>query len=383
MKRTLFLIVVLLVCKAEAQSSVLSVADNLYNSGNYTAAINQYSKLGTEHASFQIAKAYNAIGNYDKSIAQYENVLEKNSNFNLARFNLGKLYLKIKKPEKAMLNFLKLTTSDKKNPEYFYYLGRSFEAIKKNKQSISWYKNAVQLDSTHLRSIFRIGKYYVAKKEKDSVLKYVDKGLSFYENDVALISLKAQAFFNYKNFEESIPLFEKLLELGEIKAFVYNKLAYAYFRAFEYDKAIETYKQLIVLQGMLAPDPKTFNDLANVYLKDRQLDSAKVYVKKAIDEKVFILDREYATLGRIASQKNDLKTAIKYYKMAHKEDSANPIYLYQVCILSDKYYKDPKLKLKQYEAFKEKYKNRKTNYFSAFTDRRISELKSEIFAKGN
>ena len=131
MKRTLFLIVVLLVCKAEAQSSVLSVADNLYNSGNYTAAINQYSKLGTEHASFQIAKAYNAIGNYDKSIAQYENVLEKNSNFNLARFNLGKLYLKIKKPEKAMLNFLKLTTSDKKNPEYFYYLGRSFEAIKK------------------------------------------------------------------------------------------------------------------------------------------------------------------------------------------------------------------------------------------------------------
>lgn len=173
------------------------------------------------------------------------------------------------------------------------------------------------------------------------------------------------------------------MEQGEIKAFVYNKLAYAYFKAFEYEKAIETYKELIVLQGVLAPDPKTFNDLANVYLKDRQLDSAKVYVQKAIDEQVVILDREYATLGRISSAKKDYKSAIKYYKMAHKEDPLNPMYYYQVCILSDSYYKDSKLKLKQYEAFKEKYKNRENNYFAAFADRRISELKSEIFAKEN
>lgn len=208
MKRTFFLIVVFLVFKAEAQSSALAIADNLYNSGNYTAAINQYSKLGTEHASFQIAKAYNAIGNFDKAIAQYENVIAKNPEFNLARFNLGKLYLKTKKPEKATVNFLKLTISDKKNPEYHYYLGRSYEDIKKHKQSTYWYKKAIALDSTHLRSIFRVGKYYVSRKEKDSVLKYVDKGLNFYENDVALISLKAQAFFNYQNYKESIPWFK-------------------------------------------------------------------------------------------------------------------------------------------------------------------------------
>lgn len=373
-----------LVSKTEAQSSVLNVADSLYNLGNYSAAINEYAKAGTERASFQIAKAYNAIGNYDKAIVQYENVVSKNPKFHLAKFNLAKLYLKMRKSQQALSTFTTLITPEGNNPEYYYYKGRALQDLQKDEEALIWYKKAVNTDSTHLRSIFKVGKYYVTKKQRDSALQYVNKGLSFYKKDASLINLKALTLFNDEQYQESISLFLELLDLGERKPHVYNRLARAYFRAFEYEKSIETYKNLIALEAVLMQtDPKTFNALAGVYVKNKQLDSARVYVQKAIDEQVYVLDVEYAILGHIARMKEDFKTAIKYYKLAHKENPLDPIYYYQVCILGDIYYKDPKIKLQQYEALKEKYKNSNSNYFTAFATRRISELKTDIFENGD
>jgi len=82
--------------QAGAQTSALAVADSLYALGNYTSAINAYAKVGGEKANLQIARAYNAIGNYDKAIAQYTTIVDQNPEFELARFELGKLLFKIK-----------------------------------------------------------------------------------------------------------------------------------------------------------------------------------------------------------------------------------------------------------------------------------------------
>ena len=200
--------------KAGAQTSALSMADSLYALGNYTSAINAYAKVGDEKSNLQIARAYNAIGNFDKSITQYTTILAKNPELHLARFELGKLLLKIKNYASAMEMFQVLTSSEQQNPEYFYYLGRTYESLDKTDKSNKAFKTAVEMDSTHLRSLYALGKYYVGQEIKDSALVYIDKGLRFYENDVAMINLKALAFFNNGQFQLTIPHFERLLELG-------------------------------------------------------------------------------------------------------------------------------------------------------------------------
>ena len=105
MKKSIVLIFVLILSKAGAQSSALTVGDSLYAMGNYTMAINAYAKINSSKAKHQIARAYNAIGNYDKAIAEYENVLQKETTFYRATFELGKLYLKTKKIENALTLF--------------------------------------------------------------------------------------------------------------------------------------------------------------------------------------------------------------------------------------------------------------------------------------
>ncbi len=364
--------------KAEAQSSALTVADSLYVTGDYIHAINEYAKLGTPKANLQIARAYNAIGNFDKAVVQYDNVISKDASWQIARFELGKLYFKTNKFVKAADLFYDLISEGTRNAQYYYYMGRSLYELKSFDEGTQFYKSAFKIDSTHLHSISQLGKHYVVRKEKDSVLKYVDAGLNFYENDVSLINWKALALFNDLEFEKSIPWFEKLVELGEQKEYIYTKLAHCYFKNWDFDKAKETYRILLDIDDT---NEEAYFNLGQVFLKNRELDSAQYFIKKSIEVQEVSFEKEYAALGQIAREGKDLKAALEYYKMAHKEDPTNIINYYQLCVMADQYYMDPKIRLKYYEDLIKLF-GTKQQYFSEFAAKRISELKEEIhFAK--
>jgi len=377
--KKIFVLFVFILFKAGAQTSALSVADSLYALGNYASAINQYAKVGDKKSNLQIARAYNAIGNYDKSIAQYTSILERNPNLDLARFELGKLLLKTKNFKSAMEMFNVLVSSEEKNPEYFYYLGRTYEAVNQTGNANKAFKNAVEMDSTQLRSLYALGKYYVGQEIKDSALVYIDKGLQFYENDVAMINLKALAFYNNGQFQLAIPHFERLLELGEEKPFVYEKLAYSYFRNWEPQKALDTYHKLTSFPDKLAV---AYAGLGDVYFKEKELDSAQFYIEKSIEERMALFPQEYASLGRIARLKGQTKKSMDYYVKAWEENKDNYYNYYQVCVLADEYYKDPKIRLNYYENLLEMYPDL-VPWLKERVKNRITEIKEEIHFAGN
>ena len=378
MKNLIVLFFYLVALKAGAQSSAL--ADSLYTIGDYTKAINEYAKVNTPNATLQIARTYNAIRNYDKAILQYEALIKQDSNGQIPKFELGKLYDKTKKAGKSKRIFEDLISENPNNPEYFYYLGNAFMDLDSIPKNIKIYKKAIAVDSTHLRSIYEVAKYYVAEQERDSVVKYADMGLSFYENDVSIINLKALALYNNDEFKAAIPLFEKMVALGETtKFYIFERLGNAYFKLENADNAIKNYKRSLDIDEENA---RVLFSLGNTYWKQQQIDSAKAYIKKAIEVQQVILDKEYQALGRIASEQKDYKTAIKHYKLAHEEDPSNVIYYYQICFIADQYYKDPKLKLSYYEQLITTYGG-KNDYFTNFAKRRISELKEEIHFASN
>ena len=360
-----------------AQSSV--AADSLYATGDYTKAINAYAKEGTPKAGLQIARAYNAKGNYDKAITQYEAVVATASDLQIARLELGKLYLKKKEYDDARKLFTGLVSDNRSNPEYFYYQGEAFRALEQEASSLVAYKKAIGLDSTHLRSLFRLGKHFVVQRMPSDALTYINKGLEFYADDVALINLKALAYFNNNQYEKAIPSFERLLELGEHKEHIYLKLAHCYYKEWEFEKAKKTYSDLLALDDSLS-DP--YNGLGAVYMKTKQLDSAEISYKEAIAVQDPILSKEYTALAHIARERKDLKTALEYYELAYDEDPLSMMGYYQICTVADQYYKDPKVKLQYYENFQKKFK-KKQPYFTETVNKRIRELKEEIHFAGN
>lgn len=86
---------------------------------------------------------------------------------------------------------------------------------------------------------------------------------------------------------------------------------------------------------------------------------------------------EYETLARIARQKENLKGALDYYTLAHKEDPELPRLYWQICVLYDQMNKDASKKLSYYERFVTMY-GTEQQYFSEMVKKRISELKEQI-----
>ena len=374
MKKLTVLFLLFNIYAAEAQSS--SAADSLYATGDYTKAINLYAKEGTSKAGLQIARAYNAIGQYPKAIAQYEGVVSAAADLQIARFELGKLYLKTKRYDDAGRLFTNLISDNDANPEYLYYQGEAFRQLDQEDSSVIAYKKAVGLDSTHLRSLFQLGKYFVVKGMPSDALTYIDKGLEFYSNDVALLNLKALAYFNNNKFEQAIPPFERLLELGEQKLHIYLKLAHSYNKEWEFEKAKSTYNELLEL-GLPNSEADAYNGLGVVYLKTKELDSAEISYKKAIEVQDPILIREYNALASIARKRKDLKIALKYYELAYDEDPSIMFGYYNICTVADQYFKDPKVRLEYYENFQKKFPKRHS-YFTETVNKRIRALKEEI-----
>ncbi len=381
MKRIFILVLLLPLFKSEAQSSALSadrqdlaIADSLYATGNYTKAINYYAKEGSEKGSLQIARAYNSIGNYDKAIVQYESLISKSPELQIARFELGKLYLKTKRFDEGRKLFTSLVSDDANNPEYLYYQGESFRELDQGASSLVAYKKAVTVDSTHLKSLFQLGKHFVITREKGEAVKYLNMGLNFYPDDVSLINLKGLSLYNNDQYEQALPLFERLIELGEKKEFVYTKLAYCYFKVWEFEKAKSTYKHLIAMDE---DNEDAYFNLGHVFYKDRQTDSATYYIKKSIEVQKVTFEKEYESLARFARTEEDLNTSLKYYRLAFDEDQTNYRVYYQICALMDQVSNDPKVKLEYYESFIKKF-GKKKPYLSDFVLKRISELKQEL-----
>lgn len=374
MRITFLTVIILLNTNLAAQEKEGVIADSLYATGNYTKAINAYASLGTVPAGLQIARAYSAIGNYDKAIDQYHAVLELDANQQLARFELGKLLLKQKQFDAARKNFQQLVSVAGDNPEYHYYLGEAHRNLDQPSSSLVSYKNAIQKDSTHLRSLFQLGKYFTIKGEKNQALNYIEQGLGFYENDVALVNLKALVYYNDARYSDAIPWLEKVLALGEQKEYVYEKLAHSYYKEWEFEKAKAAYMELLKFNDT---NSDYYYALAETYRKNKQVDSAIVWVKKGMDIQRPVLAKGYMALSGLARENNSLKEALEYLQLAVQEDPQDSMLYFRLCALMDRYYEDPLLKLKHYQLYMDRF-GAEVPFFSETAKKRISELKEQI-----
>jgi len=303
MYRYLLIIISIIVLKAEAQSSALQLGDSLYINGNYSKAIEAYKQSEKQSKVYdKIAKTYFALGNYDEALLYYEKSIQSNPDNALVKYEYAKLLSKTKKYEDASTVFYKLIDIDYKNPNYHYELGLVLEHLKDSTAQNRFY-SAFQLDRTHQKAIFRIARFHLKKRHFKITNKYINIGLSTYENNKQLISLKAQNYYLHEDYENAVIWFEKLLALNESTQFIHEKLSFSYVRIYDYKKALE--------QGELALklDPKNASNLYRlglVYERKQDYPNAEKYILESLAIQDIPLDTEYAKLATIYNRQKKI-----------------------------------------------------------------------------
>ncbi len=373
MIRVLFICLLIITFKTEAQTSVLNVADSLFVHGNYAKAIEQYNMCSQQEAVHaKLAKAYIALGNYDKALLNYEKAIKTDPENLLLKYDYAKLLSSTKNLNKASEVFRKLVNIDSLNPNYHYELGLVLEQLK-DSTAQTQFKKTFQLDHTHQKAIFKIAKFCLIKRKHDSAAYYIDRGLKSYENNRELISLKAQNYYWLQDYRNAAKWFEKLLELGESSEFIHEKLSFCYAQNYDYEKAIE--QQLLALK--YTPNNGAAIYVIGTYYEElRDFKNAETYMAKGLLLMDQPLDAEYRRLGTVLNQQKKYKEAIEVFKKAIKEDPSNEFSNLHLAITLEQYYADYDSKINVYENFKKKFPNSKMN---KFIDSRIAEIKKEKF----
>lgn len=361
--------------KTEAQSSVLTIADSLYLNGNYSQAITAYKSYENQDEVFdKMAKSYLAIGNYDAALHNYKLNIEVHPEDALSKYEYAKLLSKTKQFEASIEVFNDLMNIDYRNPNYHYEMGLALEKIN-DSSAINRFRTAYDLDGTHQKAIFKIAKHFLIKRKHETSHRYIDKGLETYENNVELISLKAQNYYYQEYYNQAKIWFQKLIDLGESSEFIHEKLSSIHAELSEYEQAISQ-RQLVLNYNPY--DSNALFLIGTYYERLNDFANAENYIIQALKLKDVPLDYEYQKLGVVFNRQERYQEAIEAFKKSLKENPENVSSAFFIVSTKDRYYADIDSKIKVYQDFIENYSN---SPFLSFAKRRLSELKEEKFIK--
>ncbi|MEM5563749.1 tetratricopeptide repeat protein [Psychroserpens sp. AS72] len=375
--RSLFILLcVLITFNTQAQTSVLNQADSLYSNGNYSKAIVAYkTHSNQDEVNAKIAKSYVALGNYDKALEFYKLAAEEDPKNGLILYEYARLLSKTKNFETSIEVFNKLMNIDYRNPNYHYEMGLALERMEDDSTALNRFRSAYDLDQTHQKAIFKIAKHFLIKRKHDISHRYIDKGLESYENNIELISLKAQNYYYQDDYHNARDWFKKLIEMGESSEFIHEKLSTLHAEFTDYELAIEQ-RKLVLKYNPYSADAMLL--IGSYYNRLKDFKNAEKYIRQALALKDVPLDYEYQLLGTVLNRQDKNKEAIAAFQESLKENPNNISSEFYIISTKDKYYADLETKIKMYEDFRDKYPD---TFYSKFASRRLTELKQEKFLK--
>lgn len=377
MKYWLSFLVFLIAFSAEAQDSALRLADSLYSTGNYKAAIKLYKATENQSAKVQqkIAQAQEARGNLSEAIAHYQSALSQNNNLLIAAARYGKVLYRNGNYKKADSLFTNLLNRFPKNPDFYYQRGLAKEKLNDSLAVTDFYKSLEQ-DENHQKALYKVALFQFKEKDYSQVDSLGLHALKIYPENKKIWSLLAQNAYAQRNYKLAVARFEKLIDLGYVSEFVHEKLGYSYYQLNSYDNAIKSFNEVIQLNQENA---KVHLQLGKLYNLTGDYKKAEKHLLYALLLTKIPLDEHYQSLGITYKMNKDYKKALHYFKLALEENPKKIRAQYELAIAADNYYKDLQTRLNYYTIFIDKFNGiPQAEYYVILAKRRAQDLKKEI-----
>lgn len=414
MKRILSLLLLLIVViKTEAQSSVFVVVDSLLVKGNYQKALtllenavpktflifersasiyqsigsdtkaleclNKALEIGTnESIKVKLAQLFVSAGFSSKAVEVYETLIEKDTSNLLAANSLGKLYLSLNQAEKAEKIYRYLMKTDMVNPNYPYQLAESLEKQNNHLQMGQSYLDAYNLDTLHIKSIYGLAKFFKALKFKDSTSLFIDKGLKIDSNNINFNQLKANELYFLKDFNGALAYLKKLDSLNYRSVQTYEMFGMCYYNLKDFELAETYFRNALNLDPN---DSQILYRLGSLYYDKKDNKMASLYLRRSISSAKPDLDQHYYLLGIISKEENNLKSAIDNFEKSYENNYKNHKALFELAVTSEVYFKDKKIALKHYQNYLDRLKSY-DKIMAAYAEGRIKEIKKQFFIDG-
>ncbi len=161
-----------------------------------------------------IIKMYDEAGRNENAIEAARKVIELNPKSEIAVFNLGIMFQKLKRYEEAIASFEQALQIKRDYDAAYYNIGLCYFNLKKNKEAIEAFKNYVALVPDNADAWLNIGVGYMQIKDFESALEPLKKSVELRPDyGVALFNL-AITYLNLKDNYSARDVYKTLVTVA-------------------------------------------------------------------------------------------------------------------------------------------------------------------------
>ena len=213
-----------------------------------------------------------------EQIKKLEDLIKIYPNNLINYFNLGNIYVKLKKYDLALINFLKTIALNKDFFQGYNNLANIYKELKNTEKSIKFFKKAIELNSSYINALYNLAiLYYEIGKYEESAI-YFKKVLKIDPKHIGTLNNFGLLLKEIKKYDEALKCFEKIIHIDDNFTKAYNNIGTISLELGNVEAAIINYKKVIKL------NPNNFISYKNLlatYENTNQIENYKKILKLA------------------------------------------------------------------------------------------------------
>ncbi len=223
---------------------------------------------------------------FDSAERDLKMAIQSDPTYEMAHYNLGKVYQKQRKWDKATESFEAAAQRAPTNPNFFYDLGESYLEAKRIDKAEAALKKATELDPTLFKAHWRLGLVYLnlerAKEADASLRKAIEANPRLDKPFVALGHL----YLDYDAPKEAAQVFSECVRANESSAECYNGHGLALKDLKQFEPAAGEFKKALEIEPSLITAlynaGMTYSDWYDSTRSNDHRDHAKEYLQKFV-----------------------------------------------------------------------------------------------------
>lgn len=218
-----------------------------------------------------LAGVYSSLGQSDKSKKVYKRILKVDAKNEDACVFLGKTYALENKFNKALSTLKGCERRIKKKGIFSYYIGKMYVDKGKLNKALKYFKRASKLEPEFSQATMALGLVYEEQKKNEKAIRTYKAYLKKFPNDTLILTRIVQLMFSGEKFSEVIPYAERLSDYEPDNLNLKVKLGILYTDAKQYNKAISTFRDLLV---QVPKNDKIMYYLGAIYQETEEFEKA-------------------------------------------------------------------------------------------------------------
>ena len=255
------------------------------------------------------ATVYRLMGDYKKSIENYNKAILLAPTWSYPYNNMGIVYYEQKDFDKAIEQYNKAISLTSDDEVLYSNLGNAYFAKQEYDKAIEYLDKAVKIKPTFAFAQLNLGNCYLHKKEFDKAEGYYNKALELNPKYYFAHNNLGNMYMEKKEYDKALASYQKALELKPGYAAALRNTALIYKLQKKWALA-EEYSNKAMASAPESPD--SYYDLACIYALQEKFDDALLMLEKSIQkgmkDKAFIeKDDELEQLRKTKGYKELIK----------------------------------------------------------------------------